>query len=48
MSAEVTTAFLKEMQAIGFSAEEILATITAALTEQNNPETGKDDFYAEI
>ena len=48
MSAEVTTAFLKEMQAIGFSAEEILATITAALTEQNNPETGKDDFYDEI
>ncbi len=48
MSAEVTAAFLKEMRAIGFSAEEILATITAALTEQGSPETGKDDFHVEV
>lgn len=48
MSAEVTAAFLKEMQAIGFSPEQILAAITAALTAQTNPETGKDGFYAEI
>ena len=48
MSAEVTAAFLKEMRAIGFSAEEILATITAALTEQHSPETGKDDFHVEV
>lgn len=48
MSAEVTAAFLKEMQAIGFSPEQILAAITATLAAQNNPETGKDGFYAEI
>lgn len=48
MSAEVTASFLKEMHAIGFSPEEILATVTAELTAQNNQETGKDGFYAEI
>lgn len=48
MSAEVTASFLREMQAIGFSPAEILATVTAALTAQNDSQTGKDDIHAEI
>ncbi len=48
MSAEVTAAFLKEMQAIGFSPDEIVTTVSTALTAQNNQETGKDGFYVEV